>query len=220
VQQRKRAPVPPITDLSPIKSSTPSPVVFATGKENATPLNARSSSTASVRKPFGAVTGRDNIPHPRVRLVLKSSAEDVKDKERRRSRVLVDLTENKNIERRKTDGKRKVRDTEGGKDHVRERVREWEKEKERLREIARLEEIEREGDEITEERDDREMTEWRERIEAAREKERSSDKENRRVVVSPPVTSPTVSTFINGMFLCPSWLFAPLLIYLPRVGSR
>lgn len=166
------------------------------------------SSTVATRKPFGAISGKDNIaPQPRMQLP-RPAGDGVKDKDRRRSRALADLSGNKNIEK---DRKGKVKDKVGGKDHVKERVREWEREKERLREMARLEDIEKEGDELIEERG-RQMVEWKEQMEAARvteeqqekEEERESDKENHHAVVSPPVTSPTASTFMTGIFCCSS----------------
>jgi hypothetical protein len=221
VQPRKRGAVLPIADFPSIKGSpAASP---ATGKENTASWNAIASSTTATRKPFGAVTGRDNIPQAQPHVQLSKVVDGIKDKDRRRSRVLADLTANQNVERVKEGGKGKVKDKAGGKDHVRERVKEWEREKERLREMARLEEIEKERNEMMEEEErGREMAEWKERMEAARvaeeqqkEEEPESDKENRLAVVSPPVTSPTASTFMTGMLLL---LFLVMSIFVDNVG--
>lgn len=197
-------------DLSPIKAlSVASPIASAAGKENAMSVNGMASPSAAARKPFGAITGRDNIPQaqPRVQL-LNSPAEGVKDKERRKSRVLADLTENDNFEKVKEAAKSKAKNKAGGKDHVKERVRQWERERERLREMARLEELERERDEEVEEERERVMAEWKERMRVARgtekkkdEETQDSDKENHRAVASPAVRSPTSSTFMTGMLL-------------------
>lgn len=211
-QHRKHGPASPIADLSPIKGSlTDSPLASAARKENVSPsLNVITNSVAPTRKPFGAVNGRENIlqTQPQLHVQLpRPSADGVKDKDRRRSRVLADITVNQNIEKVKESGKGKVKDRQGGKDQVRERVRDWEREKERLREMARLEEIERERDEMIEEAEKgKEMVEWREQMETPqkkteKEEERGSDKENLRAVVSPPAMSPTTSTFMTGMLL-------------------
>jgi hypothetical protein len=130
--------------------------------------------------------------------------------------VLGDLTRN-NVEKVK-EGRGKGKDKEGGKDHVRERVRDWERERERLREMVRLEEIERERDEEIEEERGREMAEWKERMTSTREteKERASDNENHRVTLSPPVTSPTASTFMTGSYCYSWWKYVPMLIILPQ----
>lgn len=207
-QHRKHGPASPIADLSPIKGSlTDSPLASAARKENVSPsLNVITNSVAPTRKPFGAVNGRENIlqTQPQLHVQLpRPSADGVKDKDRRRSRVLADITVNQNIEKVKESGKGKVKDRQGGKDQVRERVRDWEREKERLREMARLEEIERERDEMIEEAEKgKEMVEWREQMETPqkkteKEEERGSDKENLRAVVSPPAMSPTTSTFMT-----------------------
>jgi serine/threonine-protein kinase GIN4 len=215
-QQRKRVPVPVIVDLPPIKGSpVSSPLTFPAGKENMMPLNAIPNSPGAARKPFGTITGRDNIPRPPMRLMPNSPEQGGKDKERRRSRALADLTGN-NVDKVK-EGKGKVKDKEGGKDHVRERVRDWERERLRLREMTRLEEIEIERDEEIEEEGGKEMAEWKGRMADTREteKERVSDKENHRVTQSPPVTSPTASTFMTGAYFYPWWKYLPMLIMLP-----
>ncbi|RDB19031.1 MAP/microtubule affinity-regulating kinase 4 [Hypsizygus marmoreus] len=194
IQSRKRAPA---AELSPIKASPPnSPFSSAAGKENIRTFNAIAS--AASRKPLGNAAGRENLPA--ARLMLKPSVYDVKDKDRRRSRVLGDMTGNQNNENVADGGKRdaaskgKVKE----KDHVRDRVREWEREKERLREMSRLEEIERERDEKVEE--EKEKPAWQKNVDAAAAKvaERNSDKDNRRTMLVPsPLTSPVESVFTS-----------------------
>lgn len=178
--------MPAVADLSPIKASPPSsPLASAGGKENAPSLNVLGARNPTARKPLGAVSTRGNLPQ--ARLVPKPSAEGVS---KRKSRVLADLTGNRNTENInvKKDVKGKTKD----KDHVRERVKEWEREKQRLREMERLEEIERERDEEIEEAKSGVARERK--TEAVKMQEQ--DKENHFAALpSPVVPSPTISTF-------------------------
>lgn len=192
---RKRVPVPAAADLSPIKASPPSsPLASTGGKENAPSLNILGARNPAVRKPFGAVSTRENLPQ--ARLVPIRSADGVS---KRKSRVLADLTGNRNTEN--TYVKKDVKGKTKNKDHVRERVKEWEREKQRLREMERLEEIERERDAEIEEAKTGAVRERK--VEAV--KEQGQDKENQFAVLpSPVVPSPTISTFTMVSTITPT----------------
>ncbi|KAJ7625320.1 hypothetical protein DFH06DRAFT_1304939 [Mycena polygramma] len=191
VQARKRAPVPPVVDLSPIKGSPTSPSA-SSAKQNVMSLT--SLTAASHRQPLGNVSAgtRSNLPKP------KPSREFSKDA--RKVMPLADLTANRNVSKDR-----------GKRDSVKDRVREWEREKERLREMERLDELERDRDAQFEA--EREQAARQQRALAARE--RARDKENRQSadmtgILSPPrpiappptpevqVSSPTKSTPPNS----------------------
>lgn len=184
-----------MVDLSPIKGSPPASPLTHLGKENKGSLHAITNTAMSpnggVRRPFGAVSPRFNHNVPVQRLAPKTPIEEAKEK--RRSRILGDVTShasnNKNAEnvnpRTRTSGNGARRSTGQvkQKDHVRERVKEWEREKERLREMERLEELERERDEqIAEEekKDERLMNAL-----AAREREREREESAQQAKESP-----------------------------------
>ncbi|KAJ6461646.1 hypothetical protein DFH09DRAFT_582339 [Mycena vulgaris] len=189
MQARKRVPVPPVVDLSPIKGSPPASPPAASAKRNVMSLAA----VANPRKPLGNIgpRTRENLPQA-PQLVAESVTKDA-----RKVRPLADLTANRNTAKDR-----------GKRDSVKDRVREWEREKERLREMERLDELERDRDAQFEE--EREQAARQQRAFAARERER--DKENQTAdisgVLSPPrpvappptpevqtqVSSPTINT--------------------------
>ncbi|KAJ7147185.1 kinase-like domain-containing protein [Mycena crocata] len=181
VQARKRVPVPPVIDLSPIKGSPPASPPAASAKQNVVSLTA----TANHRRPLAALSARtrENLP-----LAPKQATEVAKDA--RKIRPLADLTANRK------------------RDSVKDRVREWEREKERLREMERLDELERDRDAQFEE--EREQAARQQKVFAARERQRDKENESAdmsgllsppRLVAPPPtpevqtqVTSPNVDT--------------------------
>lgn len=141
IQTRKRVPVHPVVDLSPIKASPPSsPLSASFGKENMASLNTLTKPDTNARRPFGAIIGRDNLPQ----LAAKTSASKIK----RTSRIFADLKNSENKEKGKKEST-----------NVKDRVMEWEREKQRLREMERLEEMERERDEHFEREKERKKTE-------------------------------------------------------------
>ncbi|KAK7048599.1 kinase domain-containing protein [Favolaschia claudopus] len=161
VQAKKRVPVPPVVDLSPIKGSPPtSPQAAST--QNVMSLTSLTTAT-NQRQPFAALSPRtrENLPQPRS--------------DTAKVRPLAELTANRNTTKER-----------GKRDSVKDRVREWEREKERLREMERLDELERDRD--TQREAEREQAERQQRALAARA--RASDKENQVTdlssVLSPP----------------------------------
>ena len=159
-QPRKRAPGPPIVDLSPVDAS---PLSNASAKENISSFNRLASvaisakkknaannenrdqskvalkgspnnnTNASTRRPLNTVIARGNIPR-HVSLVKKPSGHSHGGKA---LKVLGG-----NVDKGRTKGKEST--------NAKDRVKEWEREKERLREMARLEELQRESDDFYE----------------------------------------------------------------------
>lgn len=124
-------------------------------------------------------------------------------KERRKSRILGDLTAAKNNENAavNVNGVKRDKATKGkDKDHVRERVRDWEREKERLREMSRLEELERERDEQIEEQ--KESAARQKRVSVV--KEREQDKENTYSNWKADNTAATSVPYLPSSFIIPS----------------
>ncbi len=120
VQPRKRAPAPPVTDLSPIKASPP------TSPRAGAPLSTISANVKSggskTRNPLGPQT-RENLPDRRVKArdMHVTVRKTIKGKEVAKE-VKVGIVEKEN--------------------HVNQRVRDWE----RLREISRMDDTEDETD--------------------------------------------------------------------------
>ncbi|KAJ7288021.1 hypothetical protein C8J57DRAFT_1459679 [Mycena rebaudengoi] len=172
IQVRKRVPVPPVVDLSPIKGSPPASPPASSAKQNVMSLNSITAA-ANPRKPLGIIGGRtrENLPAPS--LLPRPSMENGRDA--RKVKPLSELTANRTGDRVK-------------RDSVKDRVREWEREKERLREMERLDELERDRDAQFEE--EREQAARQRNAIAARERERERDKENQSAdmtnVLSPP----------------------------------
>ncbi|KAJ7433039.1 hypothetical protein B0H11DRAFT_773977 [Mycena galericulata] len=168
VQARKRVPVPPTVDLSPIKGSPPASPPSGAAQPNIVSLT-YVPAAGNPRKPLGIVgtRTRENLPQP-----PKPVAETAKDA--RKVRPLADLTANRNVKER------------GKRDLVKDRVREWEREKERLREMERLDELERDRDAQFEE--EREQAARQQRALAARERQRDKENESANIsgVLSPP----------------------------------
>ncbi|KAJ7132934.1 kinase-like domain-containing protein [Mycena filopes] len=160
VPARKRVPVPPVVDLSPIKGSPPASPPASSAKQNVMSLTA---AAANSRRPLAVIGARrENLPQP-PRVASKDTMPKI--------RPLADLTGANRNNHTKEQKKR---------DSVKDRVREWEREKERLREMERLDELERDRDAQFEE--ERERAAKLEKALAARE--RARDKENE--VLSPP----------------------------------
>ncbi|KAJ6621778.1 hypothetical protein B0H10DRAFT_2015719 [Mycena sp. CBHHK59/15] len=173
VQARKRVPVPPVVDLSPIRGSPPASPPASSVKQNVMSLTSITAA-ANARKPLGVVGGRTRENLPQAPLLPKSAPENAKDP--RKVRILADLTTNRNVDKKER----------GKRNSVKDRVREWEREKERLREMERLDELERDRDAQFEE--EREQAARQQMALAARERQR--DKENQSAdtsgVLSPP----------------------------------
>ncbi|KAF8799033.1 hypothetical protein BYT27DRAFT_7202794 [Phlegmacium glaucopus] len=168
VPPRKRVPVPPIMDLSPIKASPPtSPFSDASAKENILSFNRLASVAISVNKkkniPNNENRDENNVnvnPHTnnntnansrrpfgtvstRGNIPRPVSALVGKPSGNSRGgKALKVLGESQNIDKEQTKGKEST--------NVKDRVKEWEREKERLREMTRLEEMERERDDLYE----------------------------------------------------------------------
>ncbi|CAA7265469.1 unnamed protein product [Cyclocybe aegerita] len=217
-QPRKRVPVPPVIDLSPIKASptsTNSPFSSANAKENISSFNrlasvvaqddaqkkrreqresrvlanANASASANAadtslsrsanthpnmttngRRPFGTLNARENIPaRPSSVIAKKPSGHSHGAKAHK---VLGDISANISV----SASVDKSRDSSS----VRDRVREWEREKERLREMERLEELERERDEMyRKEKKERERRERKVKVRVGEEeKEQEKEKES------------------------------------------
>ncbi|KAF8132205.1 hypothetical protein K438DRAFT_1998613 [Mycena galopus ATCC 62051] len=168
VQARKRVPVPPMVDLSPIKGSPPaSPPPSA--QQNVMSL-ASLTTSANQRQPLAMISPRtrENLPQP------KQAGEPAKDT--RKVRPLAELTAaNRNVP------KDRVK-----RDSVKDRVREWEREKERLREMERLDELERDRDAQFEA--EREQAERQRKALEARERARGKENQSADVsdMLSPP----------------------------------
>ncbi|KAF8627400.1 hypothetical protein AX17_006215 [Amanita inopinata Kibby_2008] len=142
IHHRKRPPMAPIVDLSPIKASPPgTPISSAAAKENAN-IRVLNSNQKNGRKPFGNINNRENISQPQF---IKPADEE---QTKRRSRVLGDLTtRHRNDENMNKGRKEREVQSKAKMSHVKERVLDWERERERLREMERLEEMEREREE-------------------------------------------------------------------------
>ncbi|KAF8158040.1 hypothetical protein B0H34DRAFT_707275 [Crassisporium funariophilum] len=199
IQPRKRVPVPPIVDLSPIKASPPtSPFSTANAKENISSFNRLANVANSVnkkkhygnenkdqktstpnaapggRRPFGTLAGRDNLPRPVSVLAKKPSGNT------QGSKALKVLGELSLAEKEKAKAKEST--------NVKDRVKEWEREKERLREMERLQEMERERDEIYEKQKKRERAQKRKenaKSKAADENATENEKEPENVEEEP-----------------------------------
>lgn len=191
---RKRVPVVPIMDLSPIKAS---PLFDASAKENISSFNRLASvaisvnkkknaidnenrdqtkvnfkaspnnnTNASARRPLGPLNTRNNIPR-HVSLVKKPSGNSNGGK------AFKVLGESQNVNKERTKGKEST--------NAKDRVKEWEREKERLREMAQLEEMQRERDDLYEKKKKERVEEKSKKVRIVdseeKEKENSEEKE-------------------------------------------
>ena len=100
----------------------------------------------STRRPFGALSSRDNIPSSVVSTLAKKPSGNSNG-----GKALKVLGASQNVDKARSRGKEST--------SVKDRVKEWERERERLREMARLEEMQRESDDFYEKKKKERVTE-------------------------------------------------------------
>jgi len=193
VQPRKRPPVPPIVDLSPIKASPPtSPFSDVSAKENISSFNRLASVAISVNKRkniannenrdenkvhFNPSTNNDTNASARRPFGTLSTSDNIPrptsalvkkpSGNSRGGKALKVLGEVQNVDKERTKGKQST--------NVKDRVKEWEREKERLREMARLEEMEKENDDLYEKKKKERVKEKAKKIKVVDSEERGKE---------------------------------------------